>query len=379
MNQSIESELESYKFSFPILEFLSAELGKNSAFAGSRIGWHCHLTGLTAAAARLILNAGAELHLSECSSATTSLEAVNHMREAGAEVYLGESGKYRVLEACPQVISDTGFELCAAYVQAESGFLRAACEITTSGIQRLKSLAELSFPVVNINDGELKSLIENFHGVGDGVIDALFRCSGRIWSGRKAAVVGYGRVGAGVAHHLRQAQAIVSVVETCPVRKLLAHYDGFALETLQGALSGSELLVTATGAKSVVSASEFSYCRDGIILMNVGHWPDEIDLAALRKESQSCRLVSQHLEEFELKVEDKRTVKIHVIGGGGPANVVMLSGSCEATLIHLCTEILTLAYLLTQENAVLVNGENPLPKAVERQASALALKALYLE
>ncbi len=379
---SLEEELEHYDFSFPILNRLGAHLDSSGTLAGRKIGWHCHLTGLTAATVKVICQAGANLYLSECSPATSDTEAIKYMEACGAKVYTGVDSPNKVLELKPEVISDTGFVLSSAYLDYRGrgeNYLFAACEITSSGIHKMRLHPKLSLPVININDGELKSLIENFHGVGDGVIDALFQVSGRLWSGRDVAVVGYGRVGAGVAQYLRKAGALVHVVENDPIRRLVAHYDGFSLQGLKQAISLCELMVTATGGKSVLSSEEFELARDGILLMNVGHWPEEIDMKALGEGSKSQRSMKEHLEEYNYQ-SAKGSKKIYLIGGAGPANVVMMSGSPEPTLIHLSTEVLCVQYLLKQLSTgnPLPVGENAIPVEVQQAASLLALQTLGL-
>ncbi len=379
----LEEELESYRFSFPIMEKLSKHLSETGGLSGSKIGWHCHLTGLTAAAARVLVGAGAMLYMSECSKATSDSAAIAYMKELGAKVFTGSNSPRQVLAHEPELISDTGFVLSSEYLrdtETKKNYLFAGCEITTSGIQKMREIRNLPFPVLNINDTQLKTLIENYHGVGDGVIAALYRLTGRLWSGRSAAVVGYGRVGAGVAKHLRQAGALVYVVEANPIRKLIAHYDGFGLLELQEALRSCELVVTATGSQSVISTENLRDFRNGIILMNVGHWEQEIDLAGLKEASRSINSIVKHLDEYEFLDAGRGSIKAYVAGGGGPANVVMLTGSPEPTLIHLCTEILCMSHLLKLKSsgASLPPGEHPVAAKIEEDASRLALRSLGL-
>ncbi|MBY0549919.1 MAG: hypothetical protein K2W95_21780 [Candidatus Obscuribacterales bacterium] len=379
---SLEEELERYAFSFPILDKLTDYFAEEGRLEGKKIGWHCHLTGLTAAAAKVLLKSGAKLFISECTAATTDWAAVTYMKQIGASVYQGFDSPRKVLENRPEVTSDTGFVLTTEYLKdAESGsnYVSAGCEITTSGVHRLREYADLPLPVLNINDGELKALIENYHGVGDGVIEGLFRLTWRVWAGRAVSVVGYGKVGAGVANYLRRAGATVFVVEVDPIRQLVAHYDGFALMDLHGALANTELIVTATGSRGVIGAHELPILRDGAVLMNVGHWAEEIDMAAIRQSAKSQKPVAKHLEEYVLADGDSSR-KIYVIAAGGPANVVLLSGSPEPTLIHLTTELLCMNYLvgLNENGVVLKPGENAVPREVERRASILALQCLGL-
>lgn len=376
--QSLQEELSYYAFSFSILERLKAELAAGAVFKGRTVGWHCHLTALTAASAEVLLEAGCRLYLSECSAATTDPEAVAFMQELGASVFLGGDSPGAVLAVNPEVISDTGFVMTGMYLHDLScggpAFLKGSCEITTSGIHKLRRLAGLPFPVININDCCLKRVIENTHGVGDGVIAALSRLSGRMLCGRAVGVVGYGPVGAGVAFRLKQSGAQVLVVEDNPVRRLLAHYDGFALAKLPAALALCELIITATGSKFVIGEKELASCRDGIMLMNVGHFADEIDLGALRRISAESRLLSAFLEEFDMP--DGK--KLYLAAAGAPANVAMLSGSPEPTLIHLSLEILALRYLLESASA-LRNGENAVPGEVEKKTALIALESLGLD
>lgn len=379
----LEEELEKFHFSFPVMTHLENHFAtEGKKLRGARIGWHCHLTSITAATVRVLLGAGAKLYMSECNEATTDHDAVDFMKGAGANIFLGSEGPKAVLHERPEIISDTGFVLTEQYIQdlaKTKPYIYAGCEITTSGIQKLREQSSISFPVININDGELKRHVENFHGVGDGAIDALFKVTGRLWTGRKAAVAGYGQVGAGVANYLRRIGAVVHIVETDPTRRLIAHYDGFALIDLPRAIAEMELLITATGQHGLINASDLQNARNGIIFMNVGHWAEELNIKSFKDEALSYSTQAEHLDCYVIKATGGLR-QIFVIGSGGPANVVMLTGSSEPTFIHLVTELLSMNYLLEQKAkwAVLPTGENRVPAEVERQASLLALKSLGL-
>lgn len=370
----LHQELAGFEFCFPVMNELGQHLQTNNHLRGKTVGWHCHLTSITAATVEAVLKTGCELHLSECNPHTTSAGAVDYMKSLGAQVYLGETSVQKVLHARPQIASDTGLDLIAGAIAEKTGLPLAASEITTSGITRLRALPAVPIPVLNINDGQLKTHIENFHGVGDGVVDALFKLTGRMWSGRSVAVLGYGRVGAGVAFHLQRAGAVVAVVESDPCRRLIAHYDGFAIASLIEALQQSELLVTCSGQKSVVPEDDWRHARSGLIVLNVGHKSEEVD--SLKRAAGSVSRYSEHLDRYVLPQGD-----ILLATQGSPANVVMLTGSPEPTLIHLTTEMLALNYLAecVDRGTELMPGEHPLPGGVERQASLLALAALGLK
>jgi adenosylhomocysteinase len=378
MRDALQAELEKYNFSLPILRELSVYLENEGSLAGQVIGWHCHLTETTAAMAEVIVNADARLFLSECNPHTTNQSAVAYMQELGAQVYLGESSCAKVLQEKPVIIADTGLVLTRAYLEMEppQNFVYAASEITTSGITALDGLAAVRIPIVDINGGYLKSQIENFHGVGDGVVDALFELTGRIWAGRRASVIGYGKVGAGVSDYLKRMGANVWVVEEDPIKRLIAHYDGFPVSDLSRAMRESQLVVTATGVPNLISRQQWMEAADGLLVMNVGHWSTEIDLHALEALAKSSRDVLPQLKEYILP-GDKHVL---VVAAGSPANVVLLSGSPEPTLIHLTTEVLCMNHLikLHQASQSLPLGQVSLPHEVEKQASILALQALQL-
>jgi len=364
---------------FPIFQHLHEYLAKKGTLCGASIGWHCHLTDLTEIAAKTIVDLGAQLHLSECNASTTSASAVERMRQAGVQVYLGANSAKDVLDKKPLVISDTGFHLTNQYLAVadkEDNWLVGACEITTSGITKMRQ-QKLSIPVINLNDTTLKSTIENFHGVGDGLIECLSQISDKNFTGRKTAVVGYGQVGAGCAQYLKRIGASVSVIEKDPIRALRAHYDGYQLESLSEALKSTELIVTASGQPKVLSLEEWQAAADGLLVVNVGHFANELDIASLTRIANRKR-ISPAIEEFSVYKGSPK--KIYIATEGQPANVVLLTGSDEPTLIHLTTEMLALAYLieLHKKGQNLESGEVALPRQIEELASLLALKALNI-
>jgi adenosylhomocysteinase len=373
---------------FPIFEHLYKHLCKEgkekNVLNGVTIGWHCHLTELTAVAAQTVVDLGAQLHLSECNPNTTSLAAAENMRKMGASVYLGPTCADEVLKTKPLVISDTGFHLTSQYLNSRGDWLIGGCEITTSGITKMRQL-ELPLPIINLNDTTLKSTIENFHGVGEGLIEALSKVSQKNFRGRNVSVVGYGQVGAGCAHYLKSAGAVVSIVEKDSVRALKAHFDGYKLQLLSDALKSSELLVTASGQTHLLSTSEWQIAIDGILIANVGHFADELDIPSLDKiarRTNDSSLVQEFTLDNNLDPSAYKTdcKKIYIATEGHPINVVLLTGSPEPTLIHLATEILALAYLveLNQHGQKLNNGENSLPRQIEELVSLLAIRALNL-
>jgi adenosylhomocysteinase len=368
---------------FPLMDRLAEYLQNSGSLNGVKIGWHCHLTQLTLLTAEALVAGGAKLFLSECNPATSDSDAIESIRKLGASVFTGDDSPDKVLDFSPQLLTDTGFVLTERFLARPEAkqpkSVIAGSEITTSGIEKIRKLAaqgkQLPLPVVNINGGMLKARIENFHGVGDGVVDLLRKITGRSLSGLNAVVLGYGPVGAGVAFHLRKEGAIVNVVDTDPVRRLIAHFDGFSVNDCLQSLQSANIVVTATGKRKVISKEHWQAARDGAIFMNVGHWPDELDLKSLNSLASETLDFDFKTRRYNLIDDVKSEKKVYVIAEGNPANIVLLTGSIEPTLIHLTTESLCLSYLATNASS-LANGEHLVPYEVEQLSSQLSLEAL---
>ncbi len=363
---------------FPIVEHLTKALKASGALKGKTIIWHCHLTLLTELAAQAVLAAGAKVIFSECNSGTTQIEAVQNLRSMDCPVYTGKDSTSHAIEHQADILADTGYVLIPAYITSAKSGVIGASEITTSGILRLRQQEPPPFAVVNINDGTLKSLIENFHGVGDGLVEALdANIAGGLQS-KKITVAGYGRVGAGCAYHLALAGAHVSVVEADPVRALTAHFDGYSLTDLTSALKTSDILVTATGQARLLNQEQYKIARDGIYIANVGHLAAEVSPEALEQLCSSKSSISRGLTSYELDSDDyKKDKSIYLFTDGNPVNVALLTGSDKPTMIHLVTEIFTWDFIAQNGPlASLSPGEMAIPAAVEKAASKVALAAL---
>lgn len=355
------------------MDRLSERLSQRGTLASLVLGWNCHLTEITALAVKALAATGCRLIMSECNPATSEKPAIDYMRECGALIFTGGDARSRVLEARPQVISDTGFDLLSTYLETGGEGLLGASEITTSGIERLRRLgAGTDFPVINLNDGIIKSRIENFHGVGDGVVESLARLVDRDWAGTRVAVIGFGMVGQGVATYLKRLGSRVLIVDIDPVARLLAHYDGYEIASLEEAARTCELVVTATGKHGLIGEDFFDRAADSLMLLNVGHWPDEIDVKKLKQICSKVESMGPDLERFTLADPPR---SLYLACSGNPANVAMLTGSIEPTLLHLTTEILSMEFIYLHHQS-LEKGENALPRSIEEEVSELALSLI---
>ncbi|HHY48441.1 MAG TPA: adenosylhomocysteinase [Alphaproteobacteria bacterium] len=163
--------------------------------------------------------------------------------------------------------------------------IRGVSEETTTGVMRLYQLqhkGELPFPAINVNDSVTKSKFDNKYGTRESLVDAIRRGTDVMLAGKVAIVCGYGDVGKGSAQSLRGAGARVLVTEVDPICALQAAMDGYEVVTLEDAAHRADIVVTATGNRDVVTLDHIRQMKDMTIVCNIGHFDNEIQVAALR-------------------------------------------------------------------------------------------------
>ena len=108
-------------------------------------------------------------------------------------------------------------------------------------------------------------------------------------AGRVFVVAGYGWCGRGVAMRAKGMGAHVIVTEVDPMPAIEAVMDGFQVMPMIEAAKVADIIVTATGDKSVIAKHHFEVLKDGAILANTGHFNVEIEIGALRTMATDTR------------------------------------------------------------------------------------------
>lgn len=369
-----EREIGTTRAFFPILPALGNRWAARRPWEGRTVGLNLHLTPPTASLVLELMLGGATCVLSAANPGTTTPGVVQLLRNAGAEVYTGgdlEDRHQQVLSHSPSLLVDVGFSLTATAIDRPGlgSSVQAAIETTRSGVLRLRERAKLPFPVVNLHDGRLADVTQNRHGLGESVWESVSRLTDMHLAGRRVAVLGYGPVGRSLAAWGRNAGMAVEVVESDPVRRLFAHYDGFPTPTLRDALSRARFVVTATGTARALPVEALATARDRVVLLNAGTGGDEIDVSGIVRSAERVDHVAEGVVLYRL--ETGRTVI--VLGNGHPLNIVLNAGSPEPLLVHFALLGLTLEWLV---GARLSPGEHSVPHAVEEDAARAALGAL---
>jgi adenosylhomocysteinase len=164
--------------------------------------------------------------------------------------------------------------------------IKGVTEETTTGVHRLYQMqetGELLFPAINVNDSVTKSKFDNKYGCRHSLIDGINRGTDVMIGGKTALICGYGDVGKGCAESLRGQGARVLIAEIDPICALQAAMDGYQVTTLEDALETTDIFITATGNKDIITAEHMTRMKHQAIVGNIGHFDNEIDMAGLEK------------------------------------------------------------------------------------------------
>jgi adenosylhomocysteinase len=340
-----------------VLGKIRERMVKERVFEGMKVGMALHTEAKTAVLALTIQEAGAEVRLTSCNPLSTDDSVAQALdKEYGLETYAkkGQTTKdyydslNKVLDIKPDYVIDDGADLIFLLHTKRKELLskvKGANEETTTGIMRLRAMAQegaLKFPVMSVNDAYMKYLFDNRYGTGQSTMDGIMASTNLVIAGKNFVVAGYGWCGRGIAMRAKGMGADVTVCEVDPIRAIEAKFDGFAVMPMSEAAKDADIIVSATGCKDIVTASDLKVMKDGCVLANSGHFDNEISKEALLKMSSKHKMVRESVEEFRLKngrkvylLADGRLVNL-AAGQGHPVEIMDMSFAIQA----LCLEYL---------------------------------------
>jgi adenosylhomocysteinase len=368
----------------PLLARAREDLAKTRPFAGRRIGMSLHLEPKTAVLLETLQSGGAEI-VATGNHGSTQDDVVAVLRESGMSVFGARDDTLEqhhanvlaVLDSAPDMLLDNGGDLVAGIVaRGVTASIIGGTEETTSGGNRLRSeLADaVPFPVIVINDSLLKAIGENRHAVGQSVVESFMRITNLMVPGRHFVVVGYGWCGRGIAQYLRALGGQVAVVEADVMKAFEAALDGYRVGSAVDLAAWADVIITATGRPDVIGVDVFDRLRNGAVLANSGHFPWEIDVAALKAGATSVSTVDQAIERIEFA--DGRHVVLLAEGRmfnlAGPQPK---GNSLESMDLGFLLQVLSLERVAT-DAVGLVAGAQPVPADIEREIATRFLAAL---
>ena len=339
------AEIELAEHEMPGLMAMRREFGATQPLAGARITGSLHMTIQTAVLIETLTALGAQVRWASCNIFSTqdhaaaaiavgpkgtpenplgtpvfawkgetlteywwcTEQALRWPQDAGPTMILDDGGDATLLIHKGVEFEKAGFvpepqsadneeyaiilELLGSMIRANGNYFTSMApgiigvsEETTTGVHRLYEMERdgtLLFPAINVNDAVTKSKFDNKYGCRHSLIDGINRATDTLIGGKVAVVCGYGDVGKGSAESLRGQGARVIITEIDPICALQAAMDGFQVTTLDDVIGLADIIITATGNKSIVSVADMQKMKHQAILGNIGHFDNEIDMSGL--------------------------------------------------------------------------------------------------
>lgn len=304
-------EIELAEAEMPGLMAIREEYKAEQPLKGARIAGCLHMTIQTAVLIETLVELGADVTWSSCNIYSTQDHAAAAIADAGVPVYAWKGMNEEEFDWCIEqtiffpdgqplnMILDDGGDLTNMvldkYPELVSG-IKGISEETTTGVLRLierERNGTLPLPAINVNDSVTKSKFDNKYGCKESAVDAIRRATDVMMAGKVAVVAGYGDVGKGTAASLRGAGARVIVTEIDPICALQAAMDGFEVKRMDQAAPRADIVVTATGNKDILTGAHFESMKDKVIVGNIGHFDNEIDVAWLKENAQEENIKPQ--------------------------------------------------------------------------------------
>jgi adenosylhomocysteinase len=329
-------EIQIAETEMPGLMAIREEYAASRPLAGARIAGSLHMTIQTAVLIETLETLGAEIRWASCNIFSTQDHAAAAIAATGVPVfaYKGESLEeyweftHKIFEwgdgknanmilddggdatlllhlgaraekdpGCIQKHSSEEEEVLFAAIKSKLAKdptwystrlaqVKGVTEETTTGVKRLYQMAKegtLKFPAINVNDSVTKSKFDNLYGCRESLVDGIKRATDVMVAGKIALVAGYGDVGKGSAQALRALSAQVWVTEIDPICALQAAMEGYRVVTMDDACDKADIFVTATGNFHVITHEHMKRMKNNAIVCNIGHFDNEIDVAALKQ------------------------------------------------------------------------------------------------
>ena len=328
-------ELQVAEHEMPGLMSLRAKYAKTKPLKGVRITGSLHMTIQTAVLIETLGALGADVRWASCNIFSTQDHAAAAIAKAGYPVFAWKGETLEEYWECtmealtwpngngPELIVDDGgdatllihkgyeLENGSKWVNTKSesheeqviknllkkvakerpghwhkvvAAWKGVSEETTTGVKRLYRMleaGELLVPTVNVNDTATKSKFDNLYGCRESLVDGIKRATDVMVAGKLALVIGYGDVGKGSAQSLRGLGATVQIAEVDPICALQAAMEGYRVVRIEDTLGNTDIYVTATGNRDIITLEHMKKMKDQAIVCNIGHFDNEIQVTRL--------------------------------------------------------------------------------------------------
>ena len=387
-------EMKLAEAEMPGLMALREEFGPSKPLAGARIAGCLHMTIQTAVLIETLTELGAEVTWSSCNIFSTQDHAAAAIAATGIPVFAWKGMNEEEFEWCIEqtifafeggkplnMILDDGGDLTNMvfdHFPELTKDIRGLSEETTTGVLRLYDRIKngtLMIPAINVNDSVTKSKFDNKYGCKESLVDAIRRATDVMMAGKVAVVCGYGDVGKGSAASLKGAGARVIVTEIDPICALQAAMDGFEVKKFNSVVHLGDIIVTATGNKNIVQGSHFEKMKDKVIVCNIGHFDNEIDMNWLNTNHGASKIeIKPQVDLYNIAGND-----IIVLAEGRLVNLGCATGHPSFVMSNSFTNQVLAQLELWENTSQYENDVYVLPKHLDEKVARLHLAKIGVE
>ena len=387
-------EIKLAEAEMPGLMSLRKEFKSKQPLKGARIAGCLHMTIQTAVLIETLVELGAEVTWSSCNIFSTQDHAAAAIAAAGIPVYAWKGMNEEEFNWCIEqtiffgeekkplnMILDDGGDLTNMvldnFPELVSG-INGLSEETTTGVLRLYDRVKagtLPIPAININDSVTKSKFDNKYGCKESAVDAVRRATDIMLAGKRVVVCGYGDVGKGSAASFQGAGAIVTITETDPICALQAAMDGFEVKRLETVIHKTDIFVTATGNKDIITDKHFSKMKDKSIVCNIGHFDNEIDMNWIDTNYGHTKVtIKPQVDMYNIKGND-----IIILAEGRLVNLGCATGHPSFVMSNSFTNQVLAQLELWNNIDKYENNVYMLPKHLDEKVARLHLEKIGVE
>ena len=429
LSEDGRKDLDIAEKEMPGLMATRKKYGANKPLSGKKLTGSLHMTVETAVLIETLVELGAEVRWASCNIFSTQDHAAACIAETGVPVFAwkGESLEeywWCTLQALtfngnegPDLIVDDGgdatllihkgYELEEYYAknnttpkittkikeeQVIENLLRevldkdpmhwhkvakniiGVSEETTTGVHRLEQMSKdqtLLFPAYNVNDSVTKSKFDNVYGCRESLVDGLKRSMDVMVAGKTVLVCGYGDVGRGCVQSMRGYGARVLVTEIDPICALQAAMEGYEVVTIEQAISETNIFVSATGNRDVITLEHMQKMKDQAIICNIGHFDNEIQVDKLNESSNVQRdTIKPQVDRYTF--DDGHSV--YLLAEGRLMNLGCATGHPSFVMSNSFTNQVLAQIALAKDKPDL--GVYMLPKELDEEVARLHLSHL---
>ncbi|WP_299105791.1 adenosylhomocysteinase [uncultured Winogradskyella sp.] len=378
----------------PGLMSLREEYKNTQPLKGARIAGCLHMTIQTAVLIETLQALGAEVTWSSCNIFSTQDQAAAAIADAGTAVYAWKDMTEEEFDWCIEqtlffgedrkplnMILDDGGDLTNMvldrYPELADG-INGLSEETTTGVHRLYERVKngtLPMPAINVNDSVTKSKFDNKYGCKESAVDAIRRATDIMLAGKRVTVCGYGDVGKGTAASFKGAGSIVTVTEIDPICALQAAMDGFEVKKLETVVANSDIIITTTGNKDIVRAEHFEAMKDKVIVANIGHFDNEIQVGWLNeKHGHTKDTIKPQVDKYNINGKD-----IILLAEGRLVNLGCATGHPSFVMSNSFTNQTLAQIELWNNKEAYGNDVYMLPKHLDEKVAKLHLEKIGVE